>query len=140
MLAYHKPNEVWGYYHLPYLINFISEKVIFGLSAIQANQGWNSMWLNFTATFNLPLLGINTFHFANIIFFFFIFNFFLDVINKNLIKNYFDSIAKIFSLVFLLYFTVKYSRLNSYGQDIPSNFFVIVVFYFFLKFFISNNI
>ena len=71
MLAYHKPNEDWGYYHLPYLINFISEKVIFGLSAIQANQGWNSMWLNFTATFNLPLLGINTFHFANIIFFFF---------------------------------------------------------------------
>lgn len=140
MLAYHKPNEDWGYYHLPYLINFISEKVIFGLSAIQANQGWNSMWLNFTATFNLPLLGINTFHFANIIFFFFLFNFFLDVINKNLIKNYFDSIAKIFSLVFLLYFTVKYSRLNSYGQDIPSNFFVIVVFYFFLKFFISNNI
>lgn len=70
MLAYHKPNEDWGYYHLPYLINFTSEKVIFGLSTLHANQGWNSMWLNFTATFNLPLLSINAFHLANIIFFF----------------------------------------------------------------------
>ena len=140
MLAYHKPNEDWGYYHLPYLINFISEKVIFGLSTLHANQGWNSMWLNFTATFNLPLLGINAFHFANIIFFFYLFNFFLEAINKKLIKDYFDSIAKIFSLVFLLYFTVKFSRLNSYGLDIPSNFFVIVVFYLFIKFFISTDI
>jgi hypothetical protein len=140
MLAYHKPNEDWGYYHLPYLMNFISEKVIFGLSTLHVNQGWNSMWLNFTGTFNLPLLSINGFHFANIIFFFFLFNFFLYAINRKLVKDYFDNIEKFFCLVFLLYFTVKFSRLNTYGFDIPSNFFAIVVFYLFIKFFISNNI
>lgn len=71
MVAYHKPNEDFGYYHLPYLINFISEKVIFGLSTIQTNQGWNSMWLNLTATYNLPIIEMNGFHLTNLVFLFF---------------------------------------------------------------------
>ena len=28
MVIYHKPNEDFGYYHLPYLINFTSDKII----------------------------------------------------------------------------------------------------------------
>ena len=71
MLAYHKPNEDFGYYHLPYLINFTSEKVRFGLSTIHTNQGWNSMWLNLMATYKLPVISINGFHLANLIFLFF---------------------------------------------------------------------
>jgi hypothetical protein len=69
MVIYHKPNEDFGYYHLPYLINFISDKVIFGLASVQTNQGWNSMWLNLTATYNLPIIGMNGIHLTNVVFF-----------------------------------------------------------------------
>ena len=31
----YKPNEDYGYYHLPYIINMISDKIIFGLSNIK---------------------------------------------------------------------------------------------------------
>ena len=37
----YKPND-YGYYHLPYIINMISDKIIFGLSNIQVNFAWNS--------------------------------------------------------------------------------------------------
>jgi hypothetical protein len=141
MLAYHKPNEDWGYYHLPYLLNFIKEKIIFGLSTLHPNQGWNSMWLNFTATFNLPIISINGFHLANLIFFnFFSLTLFNELIKKNS-KDFFNNLIKIFSIVFLIYFLVKFSRLNSYGLDVPSNFYSIYSFLLFIKFYsFSNNI
>jgi hypothetical protein len=141
MLAYHKPNEDWGYYHLPYLLNFTKEKVIFGLSALHPNQGWNSMWLNLTATYNLPIISINGFHLTNLIFFiFFSLTFLNELMNKS--SNYFfDNLTKIFCLVFLIYFIVKFARLNSYGFDVPSNFIAIYSYLLFLKYYIfSNNI
>ena len=42
MFLGYNPNEDFGYYHLPYIINLNSEKIIFGLSNLQLNQGWNS--------------------------------------------------------------------------------------------------
>ena len=51
-------NEDYGYYHLPYIINLTSEKIIFGLSNLQVNFAWNSSWLNFSAMLNLPFLGL----------------------------------------------------------------------------------
>ena len=71
MVIYHKPNEDFGYYHLPYLVNIVSEKVIFGLASVQTNQGWNSIWLNLTGTYNLPIIEMNGVHLTNVLFFFF---------------------------------------------------------------------
>ena len=48
MTIKYKPNEDYGFYHLPYIINLISEKVIFGLSNLQPQYSWNSTWLNFS--------------------------------------------------------------------------------------------
>lgn len=95
MLAYHKPNEDFGYYHLPYLINITQEKIIFGLVNIQFNQGWNSIWLNITSSLNLPILGSNGFHLANILFFVFFCNTLLNLIKeKNL--NFFSNLSIFF--------------------------------------------
>ena len=58
MTIKYRPNEDYGFYHLPYIINVISEKVIFGLSNIQPQYAWNSSWLNFSAVLNLPYIGI----------------------------------------------------------------------------------
>lgn len=141
MLAYHKPNEDWGYYHLPYLLNFTKEKIIFGLSALHPNQGWNSMWLNLTATYNLPIISINGFHLTNLIFFIFFSLTFLNELMSKSSNDFFDNLTKIFCLVFLIYFIVKFARLNSYGFDVPSNFIAIYSYLLFLKYYIfSNNI
>ena len=42
-IKYVVANEDFGYYHLPYITNLIEEKIIFGLSNLQLNQGWNSI-------------------------------------------------------------------------------------------------
>ena len=39
MFIKYKPNEDFGYYHLPYITNLINQKIIFGLSNLQLNQG-----------------------------------------------------------------------------------------------------
>jgi hypothetical protein len=142
MIIYHKPNEDFGYYHLPYLINFISDKVIFGLASIQTNQGWNSMWLNLTATHNLPIIGMNGIHLTNVVFFIFFSLAILDpIINfrHNIKKNYINFLIVFFCLTFFLYFILKYSRLGKYGFDVPSNFIAIYCFYLFLDFFSFKN-
>jgi hypothetical protein len=139
MVIFHKPNEDFGYYHLPYLINFTSDKIIFGLANVQTNQGWNSMWLNLTATYNLPLIRMNGIHLTNVIFFFFFSLAILEPIlnSKNYLKTKkkFNNLINIFSVLFFLYFVTKFSRLGKYGFDIPSNFIAIYCFYLFLYFF-----
>lgn len=142
MVIYHKPNEDFGYYHLPYLINFISDKVIFGLASVQTNQGWNSMWLNLTATYNLPIIGMNGFHLTNVVFFIFFSLAILDpIINfrHNKKKNYINFLIVFYCLTFFLYFILKFSRLGKYGFDVPSNFIAIYCFYLFLDFLSFKN-
>ena len=142
MVIYHKPNEDFGYYHLPYLINFISDKVIFGLASVQTNQGWNSMWLNLTATYNLPIIGMNGIHLTNVVFFIFFSLAILDpIINfrYNKKKNYINFLTVLYCLTFFLYFILKFSRLGKYGFDVPSNFIAIYCFYLFLDFFFFKN-
>jgi hypothetical protein len=143
MVAYHKPNEDFGYYHLPYLINFISEKVIFGLSTIQTNQGWNSMWLNLTATYNLPIIEMNGFHLTNLVFFIFLSFALLDPIfnySKNIKTTfYIKNLLNVFGVLFFLYLLIKFSRINTYGLDVPSNFISIYCFFLFLYYFSLDN-
>ena len=68
-------NEDYGYYHLPYIINLISEKIIFGLSHLQVNFAWNSTWLNFSSMLNFPILGLKGTQLSNSILFFIIYFF-----------------------------------------------------------------
>jgi len=142
MVIYHKPNEDFGYYHLPYLINFISDKVIFGLASVQTNQGWNSMWLNLTATYNLPIIGMNGIHLTNVVFFILFSLAILDPITsfrETKKKNYINFLIVFYCLTFFLYFILKFSRLGKYGFDVSSNFIAIYCFYLFLDFFSSKN-
>ena len=47
-----KYHEDFGYYHLPYVINFINEKIIFGMANVNLAFIHNSVWLNLIALFN----------------------------------------------------------------------------------------
>ena len=47
-----KYHEDFGYYHLPYVINFFNEKIIFGMANVNSAFVHNSIWLNLISLFN----------------------------------------------------------------------------------------
>ena len=136
----HNPNEDFGFYHLPYIVNFTSEKVIFGLNSLQISQGYNSMWLNLHSTFYLFKNEFKHVYILNSIFFITItYAFVNEIINYLRKKNLENRLLFLFSFIFLIFFIVKFSRINSYGIDVPGNFFVIISILYFLKFIISSE-
>ena len=46
-----KYHEDFGYYHLPYALSFIEEKIIFGFANIDKSYVYNSIWLNLYSIF-----------------------------------------------------------------------------------------
>ena len=136
MTLKYKPNEDYGYYHLPYIINLVSEKIIFGLSNIQVNFAWNSTWLNFSSLFYLPLLKLKGTQLTNSVLFFFVIYFFLK---ESLNKENFLKLSHSFVFVFSCYVLIKFARISEHGFDFPANFYLIIAFYYFLKIFEDTN-
>ena len=130
MTLKYNPNEDYGYYHLPYIINLVSEKVIFGLSNLQPQFGWNSTWLNFSSMFYLPYFEIRVTQLSNSILFFFIIYMFLKELNSFKNKNCYSFLY----ILFLTSYTViKFSRISEHGFDFPANIFLLLAIYYFLK-------
>ena len=125
-----KVNEDYGYYHLPYIVNLISEKVIFGLANLQVNFAWNSSWLNFSSILYLPVLELKGVLLSNSILTIYVFIFLLNEIIKP--KN----VGKLsfFYLLFLsTYIFIKFARISEHGFDLRANFFLLISFYYLLK-------
>ncbi len=87
MFYQHKPNEDFGFYHLPYVVNFTSEKVILGLSNLQIQQGWNSIWLNLHSIFYFKFFDYKAIYLLNSYLFLFIVVFFLNYVMNNMCKT-----------------------------------------------------
>lgn len=130
----HKPNEDFGFYHLPYVVNFTSEKIIIGLSNLQIQQGWNSIWLNLHSIFYFKFIEYKAVYLLNSFLFLFVTSIFLNYLVTNFKNN--TSLNKIlfyFSFIFLNFFLIKFSNLNSYGLDVPGNYLTILGIFYFLK-------
>ena len=60
-----KYHEDFGFYHLPYAIGFIEEKIVFGFANIEETYVYNSIWLNLYSIFfvgeNFDFLTLPTF-------------------------------------------------------------------------------
>lgn len=137
----HRPNEDFGFYHLPYIVNFTNEKIIFGLSSLQVQQGWNSIWLNIHSAFVITISDFKSVYILNSIFFIYIFSIFsFEIIQKINTHNHNSKIIFYFSFLFLLFFLIKFSRLNSYGIDVPANYLLIISVLYFFKTFESKKI
>ena len=134
----HKVNEDFGYYHLPYIINFVSDKIIFGLSHLSMVQGYNSAWLNVSSLFYLPYFFEKTIHLANSLIFFSISIYYISfIVKKDNSRKY--PLSTLYALVALIFFIVKNSRLNSYGVDVPGHIYASLVFFLFLNFLESKD-
>jgi len=132
----YKPHEDYGYYHLPYIINLVSEKIIFGLSNLQPQFGWNSTWLNFSTLLYLPLLEIKGTQLSNSILLFFVFYMFLKELFSFNNKN---KLSFLFIILLSSYVIIKFSRISAHGFDFPANIYSLLSLYYFIKIFEEKN-
>ena len=84
-----KYHEDFGYYHLPYALGLIEEKIIFGYSNINPTYAYNSLWLNIYSIFFLQAENFNFLTLPSFILYvsFIIFSF-NQVLSKK--KSYFE--------------------------------------------------
>ena len=124
-----KFHEDFGYYHLPYIINFISEKIIFGLANINLAFVGNSIWLNILPIFYME----NNYNFVTIPTFLSYFLFITFSIEK-IFTDQQKKISNYYLIVSIFYLILKFTRISEYGNDIPAIVFSILSIYNFIRF------
>jgi len=122
-----KYHEDFGYYHLPYIINLLNEKIIFGLGNLNVAFIHNSIWLNILSVFNFK----NNYNFVTLptflLYFVFITYSVSQIIkyNQNYSSNY-------FLIICIFYLILKFTRISEFGNDILALIFSILGIFFFL--------
>ena len=125
-----KYHEDFGYYHLPYALSFIEEKIIFGFANIDKSYVYNSIWLNLYSIF---FLSNKNFDFLTLPSFVLFLSFILFSIHQITLKNK-KLASDYFLLITLFYFILKFTRISEFGVDLPAVIFCILTFYYFLRF------
>lgn len=134
MFLTQKYHEDFGYYHLPYAIGFLEEKIIFGYANIDQSFVYNSIWLNLYSIFflndkNYDFLTLPTY----LLFLSFILFSISQIISK---KDIFTS--DYYLVIILFYFILKFTRISEFGVDLPAIIFSILTIYYFIKYFEIN--
>ena len=125
-----KYHEDFGYYHLPYALSFVEEKIIFGFANIDSSYVYNSIWLNLYSIFFFNYKNFNFLTLPSFLLFLSFILFYLYQIvqkDKKLISDY-------LLLISLFYFILKFTRISEFGVDLPAAIFSILTIYYFLKF------
>ena len=126
-----KYHEDFGYYHLPYAIGLIEEKIIFGFSNIDQSYVYNSIWLNLYSIF---FLNDKNFNFLTLPSFLLYLTFIIFTLNQVISKKKII-VSDYFLIVTLFYFILKFTRISEFGVDLPSIIFSVLGIYYFFKFF-----
>ena len=131
-----KYHEDFGYYHLPYVLAFLEEKIVFGFANVDQTYVYNSIWLNLTSIFffadkNFDFLTLPSF---------ILFLIFIIFLFKSLFKEKITKVSDYYLLVVLFYFILKFTRISEFGVDIPAIIFSILSIYYFLKYFETDEI
>ena len=125
-----KYHEDFGYYHLPYAIGLIEEKIVFGFANIDKPYVYNSIWLNL---YSLFFLTDKNFDFLTIPSFLLYINFILFSFNQVTSKNKII-VSDYFLIVTLFYLILKFTRISEFGFDLPATIFSILSIYYYIKF------
>ena len=129
-----KYHEDFGYYHLPYAISFLEEKIIFGFANIDNSFVYNSVWLNLYSIF---FINDKNFNFLTLPSFLLFLSFILFSFNQLILNNK-KLISDYYLLITLFYFILKFTRISEFGVDLPASIFSILAIYYFLRF--SENV
>jgi len=131
-----KYHEDFGFYHLPYAISFLKEKIIFGFANANFAYIYNSVWLNISSLF---FLQDNNFNFLTL-HSFILYLIFVIFLCKNILAEKKFSPSNLFSILVLFYFLLKFSRISEYGADVPAAIFAVLSLIYFLKFFETDYV
>ena len=131
----HKYHEDFGYYHLPYLITFAEQKLIFGLANTNDAFVHNSLWLNIIGIHFMP----KNFNFV-ILFTFLVYACFIIFCFKRNFEVFEKKVSNYFIIICLFYLILKFTRLSEFGNDIPATIFSIFGIFYFLKFIEVKNL
>ena len=131
-----KYHEDFGYYHLPYSLAFIEEKIVFGFANIDQAFVYNSIWLNLYPMFFIENKNFNFLTLPSFLLFlsFIIFAIKNIIKKKNQIKN-----SDYYLIVTLFYFLLKFTRISEFGVDFPAIIFSVLSIYYFIKFHETNE-
>ena len=133
-----KTNEDFGYYHLPNSIQFVEQKLQFGLGNL--NHGFkhiSSIFMLMTLTY-LPLFDYYLFNLVNFLFLVFFVFFILSKIYFR--KNENSNISKVLLSFFLILFLVKFSRLAEYGTDLAGQILIVISFFFIFELLFNDKL
>ena len=135
MFISQKYHEDFGYYHRPYALALLEEKIVFGVANIDSPFVYNSLWLNLKPLF---FLDNKNFNFLTVPSFLLFISFILFSINKILNKKQIQN-SDYFLLVTLFYFILKFTRISEFGVDFPAIIFSVLGIYYFIKFYETNE-
>ena len=130
MFLSQKYHEDFGYYHLPYALGFIEEKIVFGYANIEQAYVYNSIWFNLYSIF---FLDEKNFDFLTLPSYLLFLSFILFSIHQIISKKEI-LISDYYLTTILFYFILKFTRISEFGADLPSTIFFILGMYYFLKF------
>lgn len=129
MFLSQKYHEDFGYYHLPYALGFLEEKIVFGYANIDESYVYNSIWLNLYSIF---FLNGKNFNFLTLPSYLLFISFILFSINQ-ILSNKKKLISNNYLILILFYFILKFTRISEFGVDLPSVIFSILGIYYFLR-------
>ena len=136
MFISQKYHEDFGYYHLPYALSFIEEKIIFGFANIDQSYVYNSIWLN---TSSLFFLNDKNFNFLTLPGYILFLSFTLFSINQIISKK--KILLSDFYLVTLIFYLIlKFTRISEFGVDLPATIFSVLGIYYFFNFLETNSV
>ena len=136
MFVSQKYHEDFGYYHLPYALAFLEEKIVFGFANIDRTFVYNSIWLNLYSVFFLEGKNYNYLTFPSFLLFL---SFIIFSIDK-ILKQEYSKISNYYLTIVLFYFLLKFTRISEFGVDYPATIFAILSIFYFIKFYETDEI
>ena len=130
MFLSQKYHEDFGYYHLPYALGFLEEKIVFGYANIEQTYVYNSIWFNLYSIF---FLNEKNFDFLTLPSYLLFLSFILFSIHQIISKKEI-LISDYYLTIILFYFILKFTRISEFGADLPSTIYFILAIYYFLRF------
>jgi hypothetical protein len=120
-----KTNDDFPYYHLPFTMILVENKIQFGLGNLNTAYNHVSSLFFLNSTLYLPIIKHYSFNFTNIYFLIFInLYFYYEILEKKINNVNFNFYI---NLLFFILINVAFSRIAEYGTDLQGQFLAIIL-------------
>jgi hypothetical protein len=126
-----KTNDDFPYYHLPFTMILVENKIQFGIGNLNTAYNHISSLFFLNSTLYMPYIKHYAFNFINIYFLIFVnLYFFYEIIKKDINKISFNFYI---NLLFFVLANVAFARISEYGTDIQGQLLIIILLIEFFK-------